>query len=70
MCFLVAYNFHKNKYEKKVNRIYGNRLFNNVWKGCLFFFVCLTFSDVLGEIKTLYTCGGFILIFGKTNTIM
>ena len=20
--------------------------------------------------KTLYTCGGFILIFGKTNTIM
>ena len=22
------------------------------------------------NIKKLYTCGGFILIFGKTNTIM
>ena len=22
------------------------------------------------ELKSLYTCGGFILIFGKTNTIM
>ena len=22
------------------------------------------------EIKLMYTCGGFILIFGKTNTIM
>jgi len=39
--------------------------------------ICLTsiFRDSQGRVKLdyemrLYTCGGFILIFGKTNTIM
>ena len=27
-------------------------------------------QKVYKELKIMYTCGGFILIFGKTNTIM
>ena len=29
-----------------------------------------SFCDVLQWCPHMYTCGGFILIFGKTNTVM
>ena len=39
---------------------------NRVWNLIIHFFIFYFFQD--GE--HMYTCGGFILIFGKTNTVM
>ena len=30
----------------------------------------MSFNNIFFCVEVLYTCGGFILIFGKTNTIM
>ena len=45
---------------------------NKGWMCLLFFkwFESFISSFALPKVEHMYTCGGFILIFGKTNTIM